>query len=73
MTVTDKITSIQQLLAELNAEHEAEINEYEAVIDEYKNELKNIDNVCNGQTQELQRLNILLSEYEDEIKRLRGE
>ena len=67
MTI-DKIGEIQRLLTELKMEHESEINtfinDYEAVIDEYKKELKNVDNVCNSQTLEIRRLNILLSEYE---------
>ena len=76
MVVIDKINETERLLTEIKIEYETEINnlinEYEAVIDEYKNELKNVDNICNSQTMEIQKLNNLLSEYEDEIKRLRG-
>ena len=57
---------IQNLLEELRTQHQDEINQY-------IQELNNLDTVCNSQTMELQRLNTLLSEYETEIKRLRGE
>ena len=62
----DIFTQIQTFLDNVKALHEKEINWYDE-------EFKYLQNVCNEQTMELQRLNGLLDERNDEIKRLRGD
>ena len=59
-------TQIQTFLDNVKALHEKEINWYDE-------EFKYLQNVCNEQTMELQRLNGLLDERNEEIKRLRGD
>ena len=62
----DIFTQIQTFLDNVKALHEKEINWYDE-------EFKYLQNVCNEQTMELQRLNGLLDERNEEIKRLRGD
>jgi len=57
-------TQIQTFLDNVKILHEKEISWYEE-------EIKYLNGICNGQTEELQRAYSLLREYEDEIRRLK--
>jgi len=66
MEVYEIYIEIQRLLEELRTQHQEKISEY-------KKDINYLNNVCDEQSMELQRANNLLAEYEDEIRRLRGE